>query len=124
MPGEDTFFIGDETLTAARVRDAKLRRGLGAGPLAWLVTVAGAILGKRIEGPVQQRHAVAFARGVLKGLGYDPETHELGRRRRPFPGFVVRDQEGRAVQFVSEKTLREFVNDPLFLSGYAEEIEA
>lgn len=126
MRGEDTIFVGEETLTAARVRDAKLRRGLGAaaGPLAWLITVAGALLGKKIEGPVQEKHAAAFARGVLRGLGYDPETHELSRRRRPFPGFIVRDQDGKPVQFVSEKQLKKFVNDPLFLSGYAEEVEA
>jgi hypothetical protein len=61
---------------------------------------------------------------VLRGLGYDPETHELSRRRRPFPGFIVRDVDGRPVQFVSEKQLKKFINDPLFLSGYAEEVEA
>lgn len=126
MPGEETFFVGDETLTAARVRDARLRQGLtaAAGPLSWLITVMGAILGKKLQGPVQARHAVAFARGVLKGLGYDPETHQLSRRRRPFAGFVVRDEQGQPVQFVSERQLMEFCNDPLFLSGYAEEVEA
>jgi hypothetical protein len=124
MSAEDAFFIGEETATAAKIRQTRLIHQLGQGPGQWLATVLAVLLGKQLPGtPAQERATVAFARGVLTGLGYDPDTHQLSRRRRPFPGFVVRGPDGRAVQFVTEKVLRDLVNDPMFMGGYAEEVE-
>lgn len=89
MPAEDAFFIGEETATAAKLRQTRLIHQLGQGPGTWLATVLAVLLGKRLPGtPAQERATVAFARGVLTGLGYDADTHQLSRRRRRFVGVV------------------------------------
>lgn len=121
---EDAFFIGEETATALKLRQTRLQHQLGQGPGAWLATVFAVLLGKRLPGAAQADAAVKFARGFLRGCGYDPDTHQLSRRRRPFPGFVVRGPRGEAVRFLRERELRELAADPNFLTGYQEEVEA
>ena len=121
----DAVYIGDGTLTAAKLRELKMRHALGQGPGSWLATVLAFLLGKQLPGaPPQNRDVTAFSRGLLSGLGYDPDTCQLDRRQRPFPGLVVRDSAGKPLQFVGEKALRKLTDDPLFMSGYAEEVEA
>jgi hypothetical protein len=125
MPAEDAFFIGEETATATRLRQTRLQHQLGQGPGAWLATVFAVLLGKRLPGaPAQAPEASKFARGFLRGLGYDPDTHQLSRRRRPFPGFVVRGPQGEAVRFLRERELKALVEDPNFMAEYQEEVEA
>lgn len=122
---EQTFFIGDDTFTAAKILQTRLQHQLGQGPGAWLATVFAVLLGKRLPGaPAQASEATRFARAFLRGLGYDPDTHQLSRRRRPFPGFVVRGEDGRAVRFLREQELRGLLEDDNFLRGYQEEMEA
>lgn len=122
---EDAFFIGEGTATATKLRQTRLQHQLGQGPGAWLATVFAVLLGKRLPGaPAQAPEAAKFARGFLRGLGYDPDTHQLSRRRRPFAGFVVRGPGGEAVRFLRERELQELADDPSFLAEYREEVEA
>lgn len=127
MAREDTFYAGDDTLAAARYRDVRIRVGMSSGPARWLGTALGLVLGKKVPGmPKQDAGVVDFARGFLNALGYDPDTHSLSRRRDPVKGrgLVVRDRLDKEVQFVKAKQVEAMANDPLSMSGYAEEVEA
>lgn len=119
---EQAIYLGDGTAAANILRNARVSAGLQGSPLQWLGTIVAGLLGKRIDvTPPDLQHAQPFARGVLAGLGFDPDTHELGRRRGRWPGFVVRDAAGRPVRFVSGKELAALQVDASFLAAFEQE---
>jgi hypothetical protein len=124
--GETGLYVGNKTMMAATARAENVRRTMGVGPMAWLTVVAQVIGLGRVpegyrEGDPRNR---AFSRGVLRGLGYDPDTHTLGKRAGHWPGLVVRDHVGDPQAFISERKLRELGSDPNFLEGFAVEVDA
>lgn len=122
---EETIFVGPDTAAAELIRNARVIKGLQATPLKWFATVLAGVLGRRVDHtPAKLRDTVPFARGVLAGLGFDPDTHELSRRRGSKPGLVVRAANGRPVRFVSETQLRKLQNDEEFLNAFASETKS
>lgn len=124
--GEVGLYVGTQTAMAATARGEYARRTMGAGPLGWLAIVAKVITGRDIDGRRPQDPAkVAYCRGILRGLGYDPDTHTLSRRTRPAvsAGLIVRDHLGEPCEFVSQRRLRDLSADADFLAGFAQETE-
>lgn len=118
---EQTLYIGEGTEVAAQMRDLRIRKGLSGGPVEWLATVVGVILGRQVKSHETQRpEIVDFSRRILTALGFDPDTHRLARRTRPTPGLLVRDAAGEPCGFFSERQLRDLANDPNFLGDYGE----
>lgn len=119
---EEAIYVGDDTAAATLLRNERVNAGLQGSPVKWFGTIVAALLGKRVDvTPPALAHAKGFARGVLAGLGFDPDTHELGRRRGKWPGFVVRDAGGHPVRFVSAKELEALQVDAHFLAAFSEE---
>jgi hypothetical protein len=64
-------------------------------------------------------------KAIVNGLGFDPETHDIRGKEGQFPGALVFDREtGQAVRFFTVKQMDALGEDPMFLNGYAEIIEA
>lgn len=122
MSREQAIYLGDGTAAATILRNQKINAGLQGSPVEWVGTVVGLLLGRKLDvTPEALRGSRTFARSFLSGLGYDPDTHELGRRHRPWPGLVVRSADGRPVRFVGEKELVGLLADSDFLSAFEEQ---
>lgn len=116
---EATVYIGDGTAAAAIMRNQRVSAGLQSTPGRWFGTVIAALLGRRIDvTPKGLQDKRAWARGMLAGLGYDPDTHELVRKGGVFPGLVVRDAAGKPVRGVSQRQLHALQFDDGFLERF------
>jgi hypothetical protein len=99
----------------AAARAENLTRACARGPLQHLAALIGAFLG-RTKGVEQDADHAEFCRRLLRGLGYDPETHIVARKNG---GLVIRDHRGEACEWLSAKKLRALMADADFLGAFA-----
>ncbi len=113
------LYVGRSTAMAATARGEHMRRQLGSGPLGWLGAVATVLAGRVPEGIQRTDQGTEqWCRGVLRGLGYDPDTHTLSRKG---DAIVVRDHLGEPVKAYRGRALKLLQQDRAFLAGFAQE---
>lgn len=113
------LYVGKKTAMAATARGEVLRRKMESGPLGRLMAVAQMITGFIPDGQAKpDKDHEQWCRGVLRGLGYDPDTHLLSRRGE---ALIVRDFVGDPQKAYRPKTLKALSKDRAFMAGFAEE---
>jgi len=128
---ETGLYVGKSTALAATARGAHLQRQMAGGPLGRLMALATVITG-HVPDAVQHRDkdSEKWCRGVLRGLGFDPDTHTLsrkfrhGRKGRGVMVLLVRDHLGEPQRTITERELEALQGDAGFLAGFGEECPA
>lgn len=125
---ETGLYVGPKTAMAATARGETLRRRMGSGPLTKLCAMVQVLFGVMPDGmPEQDPEKAAYCRGILRGLGYDPDLHTLSKKKvtrsrgRTLVVLIVRDHVGDPVQSVDEKRLAALQDDADYLAGWAQE---
>lgn len=117
------LYVGKKTAMAATARGECLRRRLNGGPLSWLVATFAVIAGAVPEGTPDVNPDVRdWCRGLLRGLGYDPDTHLVSKKvSSKGTSVLIRDHVGEPVRALSQKVLAKLQTDKQFLAGFVQE---